>query len=564
MPRRTGYGRGRGRGGGRRRLVGDGAGMMVPIPQARRSSALVRAARTGARMGRVHPAIHAAMTAYDAAQHATRVYNKLQDTIRTQRRPTKALKQTTFKQRGAKMQRHEKLKQLGTVGPLNKGKGFNRAANGRIVTHGKGVVPKWKSKRLGLYKYDVWQTILLSKSNRLAASNNVLETYRYPIKAPECLDSERVQSMVFQPFCSHFSGIHSTLFRKVASSGTDIDHDTSQRLDVIQNKADIARHELPSNVDGSGGSAIVYESDYAGGAITAGTARGATNVAQINKYYDQLVKRIKCDLVFTASRAFPVQISVSVVRMIDATSPYELTGDDKKMLLNNLDNKGMEYSKYKTEWLHEFTLPALKVGKDPPHYSVNKILDTNFLQTNTFEKNNVAEAMAQSATTQLGKGIDVRVNETSDGDMSGAFVVLIKYRKVQKPQQFTYSASIQGVGGGISVANVEFPAITEDSFDIPNHGGESMPGDGSPFDASQGDESKASFYVHGKLITRWGFRRQPESIPSIVSSDASHADYKKAQSLMIDPTYTSDDSYGIYTESPDHVQLAANTSTTGP
>ncbi len=200
-----------------------------------------------------------------------------------------------------------------------------------MTTHGKGVVPRWKRKRLGLYKFDVWQTILLSKSNRLAASNNVLETYRYPIKAPECLDSERVQSMIIQPFCSHFSGIHSTMFRKVRSSdGADLDHDTAQRLDVIQNKADIARHELPSNVDGSGGSAIVYESDYAGGAITAGVARGATNVQQVHTYYDQLVKRLKVDLVFTASRAFPVQVSVSVVRMIDATSPYDLTGDDKK------------------------------------------------------------------------------------------------------------------------------------------------------------------------------------------------------------------------------------------
>ncbi len=75
---------------------------------------------------------------------------------------------------------------------------------------------------------------------------------------------------------------------------------------------------------------------------------------------------------------------------------------------------------------------------------------------------------------------------------------------------------------------------------------------------------KLHFYVHGKIVTRWGFRRQPESIPSIVSSDASHADYKKAQSLMIDPTYITDDTYGLYTESPDHVQLAASTANTGP
>ena len=548
------------RAGGRRRLTG---GQLVTK---RRSSALMALSRGV----KIHPAVHAAMTAYDAAQYATNVYNKVSKGIEGARGGVKKLKQTTAYTRGKynKMKgknRHEKLKQAGTVGPMNKGNGYNRNPNGVVTTHGKGVVPKWKTKRLGLYKYDVWQTILISKSNRLASSSNVLETYRYPLKASECLDSERVQSMIFQPFCSHFSGIHSTMFRKVQSDGTDIDHDTSQRMDVIQNKVDINRHNLPSNVDGTGGSAIVYESDFAGGAIAAGTARGATNVSQIHSYYDQLVKKIKIDLVFTASRAFPVQISVCVVRMIDATSPYNLTSDDKKMLLNNLDNKGMEWAKYKTEWCTEFTLPALRVNKPIPHKSINKTLNTNFLQTNTFEKNNVAEAMSQSATTQLGKGIDVRVNEVSDGDMSGAFVVLIKYRKVQKPQQFTYRQCLQTNTNGIDLASVELPVLSEESFDVPTVTGQSaIQINLTPFETSQGNESKASFYFHGKIITRWGFRNQPESIPSLVSSDPSHADYKKPQSLMIDPTYSTDDTYGIYTESPDHVQLAASTANTGP
>jgi hypothetical protein len=207
----------------------------------------------------------------------------------------------------------------------------------------------------------------------------------------------------------------------------------------------------------------------------------------------------------------------------------------------------------------------LKVGKKPPKYNVNKTLNCNFLQTNTFEKNNVAEAMAQSATTQLGKGIDVRVNETSDGDMSGAFVVLIKYRKVQQPQQFTYRQCLQTNSAGVNLASLEVPVLSEESFDVPTvTGNAAIQVDDTPFETSQGNESKASFYFHGKLVTRWGFRRQPESIPSIVSSDPSHADWKKSQSLMIDPTYTADDTYGIYTESPDHVQLAASTANVGP
>ena len=126
--------------------------------------------------------------------------------------------------------------------------------------------------------------MLLSKTNRMPGSNNVLESFRYPIKAPECKDSETMQAMIFTPWCSNFSGIHTTMFRKINSAGTDIDH-SSELLDVIQNKVDNQRHSLNSNVDGTGGSAIVYESDYAGGAITAGTARGASNLAQAQIWF---------------------------------------------------------------------------------------------------------------------------------------------------------------------------------------------------------------------------------------------------------------------------------------
>lgn len=454
--------------------------------------------------------------------------------------------------------RHEKYKQAGTVGPVAKGKGFNTTAVGKVTTHGRGVVPKWKTDRLRKYKNDVWQTVLISKSNRLAASNNVLETVRYPIAAPAALDSERVQSMIFSPFCSHYSGIHSTMFRKVASSGTDIDHDTSQLLDVVQNRADIARQSLPISVDGTGNSAIMYEG--IGG--DAASARAQGNRDQIHNYYDQLMKKVKVDLVFTASRAFPVKVSVCVVRHINATSPYTMTADDKKMLLNNLTNVGMEYRNYRTEWLHQFTLPALRNGKKPPQYSVNKTLNTNFLQSNTFEKNNVAQAMTQSNTTQLGKSIDIRINEAADGDVSGMFYVLIKYRKAQTPTQFQYKQAVSSNAGRV-VGEISVPFISDESFDVPTATGFGIDGQSGAPMGDHGDESKASFYLHGKLTYRWGFRRETESIPSIISSVRTNADWKKSASLMVDPTYFTDNTYGIYTRSPDHVELADSTANDG-
>lgn len=343
----------------------------------------------------------------------------------------KTLKQTTASLRGNQnMNRHDQLKSenVSSLVPKGKGKGFSKA-NGRLTTHGKGKVPRWKLKRLGKYKHNVYQTVLISRSNRLPASQNLLERSRYPIYAPECLDGERIQSMVFSPFCSHFSGIHSTRFQKVQSDGTDLDH-SSQLLDVIQNRADIARHNLPSNVDGVGGSAIVYESDFAGGAITAGTARGASNLSQIHTYYDQLVKGVNVNLVFTPARVYDMRVSVSVVRFVKTSAPNTLSANDKKMLLNNLDYKGIEYNDYRVEWNHIFTLKGLKKDKNPSRYSVNKKIKCNFLQSNTFESNNTAEAMIQSGATQLGKDINVRQNETTDGDVSSQFFVIIKYKKV--------------------------------------------------------------------------------------------------------------------------------------
>ena len=566
MPRRSGYSR-RPRAPRRRRLL-----PLAALSKAARASQSL----TIPKKAMTHPSARGIARGgipqmlYDAAFDPNHpIANALRDYVN---KPKK--NQTKYRSTN-RHDRHQELKSdnVNSAVPKGKGAGYDKA-NGRLTTHGRGKVPAWKLKRLGKYKNSVFQTVLLSKSNRLAASQNLLERSRYPIKAPECLDSERIQAMVFSPFCSHFSGVHSTLYQKIQADGTDLDHDTSNRLDVIQNKCDITRHELggigsaQSILDGATQTAITYEGDYAGGAISASSARGAANLAQIHSYYDQLVKGVNVNLVFMASRAFDMRVSVSVVRLIKPTSPNTLDANDKKMLLNNLNYKGIEWSDYRVEWNHQFTLKGLKENKKPPTYSVNKKLKTNFLQTNTFESNNTAQAMVQSAATQLGKDINVRQNETADGDVSSQFFVIIKYRKVAAPQQFTYSQQLDMVsahGSGVSQASIDVPVITEGSFDVPVVDGTgTTPGDGAPFSANQGDEGKGSFYIHGKIVYEWGFKREPESIPSIVSSDPSHADYKKVQSLMIDPTFTTDDTHGIYTESPDHVQLAASTANTGP
>lgn len=569
MPRRAGYSR---RPRARRRLVGNrqvavynpatGLGPRRINPRTGQSYRL-RLGNQG--LSQLHSPMH--LNTLAAAVDTVQNWSKMAGMLKS-RANVKALKQTNLVKRGKANahNRHEELNtfQANNKVPTGKGSGKTRPT-GVLTTHGVGRVPRWKLKRLNTYKHNVFQTVLLSKSNRLPGSQNFLENARYPIKAPECLDSERIQSMVFTPFCSHFSGVHSTLFRKVQSDGTDIDHDTSARLDVIQNKADIARQELPASVDGTGGSAIVYESDYAGGAITAATARGATNRAEIVTYIDQLVKGVNVNLVFWSSRSYDMKIGVSVVRKIVASTPNDMTADDKKNLLNNMDYKGIPYSDYRVEWNHQFVLKGLKKGKKPPTYSVNKKLRCNWLQSNTFQSDTASQAMSQANTNLLGKNINVRQDETADGDMSSQFFVIIKYRKVQAPQQFTYIQNIQSNSSGANLAQIELPVISEESFDVPTVTGSNAIQVGTtPFETSQGDESKGSFYVHGKIVYNWGFRREPEAIPSLVSSDPSHADYKKAQSLMIDPTYTADDTHGIYTESPDHVQLAANTSGTGP
>lgn len=463
--------------------------------------------------------------------------------------------------------------------PLNKGKGFNTKRNGVIVTHPRSVVPKWKLQRLRNYKYSVYQTVLLSKSNRMPASNNTLEGCRYPIKLPDAA-SERIQTLLFTPFCAHFSGTHTTLARKVNSAKTDLDHYTDYPFDVIQNKASLTVHTSNSGmIEGNVQPDFIrYEGSYGIAdetTVTAAYARSdATQLKAMKAHIDQLVKQIKVDLVFTSSRAFPVEASVSVVRMIEPTTPFgTLDTSDKQELCNSLDNKGLDWKRFKTEWLHTFTIPALKLNKRPARLSIKKVLKCNFMQTNSFNQNTVSEDMAEAAQTELGRNIHSHLSEIADGNMSSQFFVLIKYRKRCVPQQFEYKQVIESHADNVANCSITLPVVTEESFDvpaldgnattaqIPGGGDESVSGnDGSPLSTDQGDESKASAYLVGKLVYEWGFRKETESIPSMVSSYAPSTDYKKPQSLMIDPTYTSDDTYGIYTQSPHHVQIAADTS----
>jgi len=296
---------------------------------------------------------------------------------------------------------------------------------------------------------------------------------------------------------------------------------------------------------------------------TASDTQTAANIGNALAHFDQLVKTVKVDLVFTAARAFPMQISVTLVRFIKPTSPYTLESDDKKQLLNNLNNRGLEYQDYKVEYCHEFTLPALRVNKKPATHSVNKTIKCNFLQTNAFAVNNVADDMSDASETLLGQGIKRRVNEVADGDVSSQFYVLIKYRKRQQPTQFTYTQAIDSELAGQTgvTASVTLPALTDESFDIPETTGQYIAGqDGAPFKNDQGDESKGTFLLHGRLMYQWGFRHACDGVPSVMDKDRSQANFNKTQSLNIDPMIRGDDTRGLYTQSDSHETLAKDTS----
>ena len=452
--------------------------------------------------------------------------------------------------------RHEKLTSNDASGPVNKGKGYNMRGS-LVVTHPASKVPKWKVKRLREYKHNVYQTVLLSKSARIATSNNILSTFRHPIKAPSTLGEGRVQAMVFSPYCSGFTGVHTTFYRKIRADGTDVDHATTEPLDVIQNKADIQRHHLPRTTDATFGSPLQYEHqivapDGSAGTIDAAATQTTAALANVHTFYDQLLKGVKLDMTFMSSRCFPVKVSVSLIRHIQPTQPYTWSTSDKQQLLNNLNNRGLEWSDYKVEFCKEFTLPALKRGKKPFQFNLIKDIRTNVMQTNSFNDNNTAQDMVEANKNQLGLGLKRRSDEVADGFVSGQTYLLIKYRKVQQPLQFMYEQTLDTNLSGTKTASVQLPFITEESFDVPPNAGGGVPGDGSPANVDQGDETKASFYLHGKIVYNWGFREDTEAIPSVMSEVSANANYKKTQSLNIDPTLAGDNNNGIYTQSQAH------------
>lgn len=467
--------------------------------------------------------------------------------------------------------RNEEIKKSNE--PAKKGKGHKKIKQGTIVTHPRSMIPAWKYKRLSEYKYDVWQTVLLSKHSRLAGSPNTLITSRYPISAPEALDGEKTMTMLFTPFCSHKSGIHTTMFQKVNDAGTDLDHDTTQRLDVIQNKADTQRWRVDNKyIEGNQGPIIAYAGSH-GSSATA----GPDNQKAVKRYFDQLVKNVKIDLTFTASRAFPVVVSVSLVRAIKPMAPFTLSTDDKRELCNAVGNHGMDYKSWVTEWHHEFTLPGLRVNKKPPTHNIHVNAKCNFLQTNSFNENTTATDYDESATTALGSNIDIHQDEIADGNVSSQFYILIKYRKKRTPQQFTYTQTIVSNPGKDAKAEITIPMVSELSFDIPGNayrgnntsypvsladsGATTSNPAGAPLEQTTDniDESKATFYVHGRLMYNWGFKQETESIPSVMSTATSNANFKKGQSLMIDPTYDmTNTTYGLYQQSPDHVNRSAS------
>lgn len=551
----------------RRRLTG-------PLVQSRRSAALVRASRAsgaGAIGMSGANAINAAMVAYDAAQHATRIYNKVAKGLK-QRGIVKSLAQTKAVTRKdykklvnkkTNKNRHNNLKKTGTQ-PVNKGKGMKGKYKSRLtgvtVTH--PYLPKWKIERKKKYKEGtVYQTVFLSRSNRLSGGANQLATSRYPLRLPETVFEDTVQTCIFTPFISAYSGVHTTFFQHVNNSGTGLIHATgnNHRMDVIQQRADKRRHEMASSIENTNASVILYQNDT----ISSATTQLTQNTDNALIYFDQYMRKIKLDMVFTSCRNFASLISISVIRRHQPGPKFTLTADEIKDFCNDIDNRGMEYTDFKQEYHTTFILPKIEENKPPPTRSVNHTIKCDWLQTNCFKDVNTSDIMNNAGTTLLGQGVVKNNLQPADNEMAGNVWILIKYKKVRSPTVFSYekvieySRNVEGTGWGVPSASVRLPGLSEDTIDIPAHSGvDNSDGTavntGEPFGTDSQNEKKCCCYIHGKITYEVGYRDDTENINSVMSSDPTSIDFNKPLSLHIDPTLIGNNNYGLYTESADH------------
>lgn len=188
---------------------------------------------------------------------------------------------------------------------------------------------------------------------------------------------------------------------------------------------------------------------------------------------------------------------------------------------------------------------------------------SSFLQKNDFEKNDVAGVLDDASQTTLGTGVTVRDKQIPDGDECGNFVILIQYKKKRTVQQFTYKQAIQSNAGRV-VGEISLPIVSEESFDAPLNDGFGIDGqDGTPLSTALHDETKATFYVAGKVSTCFCYKDKVDQYPSVVDESA---DTKAPLSLNICPfvvnespitglgTATDSSGYNLYCRSVDHVE----------